>query len=108
MREFKDRLNHTCVDCPAAGALCSQYVEVQQGQAATPTTRGRMQLVGMVATAKMLNRLASRSACRDIPKNLPALPETIPPVGSPELVELVSTCPSFEPFIKSHLPQSEA
>ncbi len=49
---------------------------------------------------RALEEAAGLIACRETDKQLPALPESVPEVGTDELIDFVAKCPSFEKYVE--------
>lgn len=88
--------NPICEGCPAAFALGS-YRQEYAGQ---ESYKAEIHLKESETAMGALKLAAGQTACREIAKDLPALPDDIPPVGSPELIALVSMCPSFVTYLE--------
>src|SRR4051794_2380248 len=94
--------NTFCEGCPAAFALGIHTEELasQDGTFMIDVRRDEA-----VKARRALETAAGQTACRDINKPLPELPETVPPTGSDELLELVSHCPSFTRYFELRMAE---
>lgn len=89
--------NNICESCPAAYAL-GIYTRKAKGQEGTFLIEARRNEAKKARCA--LEKAAGHTACKSINKELPALPDSVPPIGTDELIEFVSQCPSFLKYLE--------
>jgi hypothetical protein len=90
-----------CANCPAAFALGAYAADLESAPPEDMSaSRLAMSRNESVVAQKALNQAAGTIACHKFQTSSIELPEEVPPVGSPELIGLVSQCPSFPEYLK--------
>ena len=94
-------LDNVCEGCPAALALNVRTQEIAEGGDGSESEhRLKMNAEEMPVAARALNEAAGKVACQNIEKSLPPALNPMPDVGTAELIEYVSECPSFPTYIE--------
>jgi hypothetical protein len=93
--------NSICEGCPAAFALGLRADELANSNGFLIDARREETKKARCA----LENAAGQTACAAIDKQLPELPETVPPTGSNELIEFVSLCPSFARYLELRMAE---
>lgn len=93
--------SNICADCPAAIALGFRTDELASTSPDPTISEARlaMQKGESQVAASALDTAAGQTACKDIVKELPPPPDTIPAIGTQELIDYVSACPSFPTYV---------
>ena len=89
--------NTVCKGCPAAFALGLYTQELADKNGGFKIEARRAEAI---KAHTVLESAAGKIACKDIDKQLPELPDAVPPTGSDELISFVSQCPSFAKYIE--------
>lgn len=100
------KTNFICTNCPAAYALGRYESDPETGLTEKMSTIKRAMAKNEAQVAMdALNAAAGRIACHTYEVLSTDLPAEVPPLGSPELIRLVSQCPSFPEYVHSRTRQ---
>jgi hypothetical protein len=96
-----------CENCPAAYAL-GVYAANPEQAASEEMSASRLAMTKneAVAAKEALNKAAGKIACHKFEQSSIDLPSEVPPVGSAQLINLVSNCPSFPEYLHIRTGQS--
>jgi hypothetical protein len=86
-----------CSECPAAAALKHEIENLDKNDS---SYRAEINRAERPVALNALNQAATDISCKEIDKTLPQLLETIPGIGTQELIDLVSLCPAFERYVQ--------